>query len=182
VGGAVPGHSRPPARQRRPACAHICDRRSGRRQRHSRLLPAPPSIWQGEHVDPDFSSVERLPVGDEEAWLRALPRQQPDVPGVHRVRELLPPGYDAYLRLFHPFLRRVSPDVPASYGAQRNTWLRLAKRGATRPPSFQGRSTPGRRGAPGSSTRTTTSLRHTSPAMARSQAPYKKTSGWNCFR
>jgi hypothetical protein len=89
----------------------------------------------------DPSCVERLPVGEEEAWLRALPRQQADVPGVHRVRELLPPGYDTYLRLFHPFLPSGSPDVPASHGAHRNTWLRLASEaGVTYHPELTWRS------------------------------------------
>jgi hypothetical protein len=48
------------------------------------------------------SAIER--VGDSKPeWLDALPHDAADDQRVHRVGELLPDGYEAYLRLFHPF-------------------------------------------------------------------------------
>lgn len=58
-------------------------------------------------------------------WLTDLPRDPSDSGHKHRVGELLPAGYAAYIRLFHPF----GPwDVPPQQRmpADRRTWRSLA--------------------------------------------------------
>ncbi len=69
--------------------------------------------------------VERLELGTEERWLLDL-HANPEGPYVHRVRELLPDGFEHYLRVLHPFLRWDLPEgtevPPAGFG----TWRSLA--------------------------------------------------------
>ena len=64
-------------------------------------------------------------------WLAALEHDPADGPRVHRVGELLPPGYAVYLRLFHPFLPW-GVDPYSADESQRRTWKSLAvEAGAT---------------------------------------------------
>jgi hypothetical protein len=58
------------------------------------------------------------------AWIRSFRTDQPEQRGVHRVGELLPAGYDSYLRLFHPYVR--NPEFPESLPPRR-TWSSLAE-------------------------------------------------------
>lgn len=67
-------------------------------------------------------NIERLP-DTEFDWLAERARSQE--PRVHRVEELLLPGYEAYLRLFHPILTIDGLPHPPSRGG-RLTWRKLA--------------------------------------------------------
>ena len=58
-------------------------------------------------------------------WLTELSHDPLDGETVHRVAELLPPGYEAYLRLFHPF-RIWGSDADSTDGSSRRTWKALA--------------------------------------------------------
>jgi hypothetical protein len=64
-------------------------------------------------------------------WLTGLRRASSDSGHEHRVRELLPPGYDVYLRLFHPF---VPWDVPvqARKPEELRTWRSVAEQAGVR--------------------------------------------------
>lgn len=69
--------------------------------------------------------VTRVDVDDESSWL--LERRVPLRAGrVHRVDELLPAGYDAYLRLFHPFVAWHADPGGSTRADERRTWASLA--------------------------------------------------------
>jgi hypothetical protein len=57
-------------------------------------------------------------------WLASLPER--DTPAESRVREMFPPGYERYVRLFHPFIPWGAD--PRDVGAHgRRTWRQLAQ-------------------------------------------------------
>ena len=70
--------------------------------------------------------MERLELGTEERWLVDLHAADPEGPYVHRVRELLPDGYERYLRLLHPFLPWDLPEGTNLPPAGFRTWRSLA--------------------------------------------------------
>ena len=71
------------------------------------------------------SGLDRVDVTEGE-WLWSLPTREGQV---HRVDELLPSGYDAYLRLLHPFLPWGTQSRGDALQVARRTWRELADQG-----------------------------------------------------
>lgn len=68
--------------------------------------------------------IQRLD-GGKPAWLENVGRDLPEETRTHRLAELLPAGYEAYLRLFHPFLPWGIDPQEVALG-DRRTWRSLA--------------------------------------------------------
>jgi hypothetical protein len=66
--------------------------------------------------------IKRLGTGVEEPWLLDLKTPPSDPPGVVHVSRILPPGYERYLRLFHP-LSLSSDGMPC----EPRTWQSVAQ-------------------------------------------------------
>ncbi len=74
----------------------------------------------------DRPSVERMPLG-EETWLSEAWNGKAADGYPCRLAEVLPHGYQRYLRIFHPFLPRGSAAGPDPARALRTGWEELAR-------------------------------------------------------
>jgi len=71
---------------------------------------------------------EPLPTWDEFAWIEQLPLftgRDRTRPG-HRLRQYLPEGFDAYLRVFHPYFPMDTQPTDADLASKRVTWREVA--------------------------------------------------------
>ncbi len=73
----------------------------------------------------DVGVVTVVDAEEQMAWLVPRLADSPN-PWVHHVNELLPAGYDSYLRLFHPFVPWTSKKEDSIQGSQSRTWASLA--------------------------------------------------------